>query len=147
MADYRAKVEEYMRLELNMSDLYSLYQKLFPEDRDFWEKMVEEELRHARIIEMLLGLPDKLPDNLLDPNHESMVEANKNVVETINCYKKNPPSRKEAYQKAIYFENSAGELHYTNVLSLPKESQELESFRKLNQCDKSHCQEIQKLLG
>ncbi|MDD5070060.1 MAG: ferritin family protein [Candidatus Omnitrophica bacterium] len=145
--DYkRQRIETYIELELQMSALYRLYQKLFPQDAEFWKRMAEEELRHAKVLEALFTFPDKFPENLDDVDLANLNLTVREIKEIIAGYKKNRPTRFEAYKKAIYVENVSGELHYRQVANQKNDPQETECFRLLNGGDKVHSESIAMLL-
>ncbi|MBW1894429.1 MAG: hypothetical protein JRI91_12155 [Deltaproteobacteria bacterium] len=50
--DANSLIEESINLELNVSDTYLLFHKLFPDDGDIWWDLAFEEKNHASIIQV-----------------------------------------------------------------------------------------------
>ncbi|MEA3487197.1 MAG: hypothetical protein U9R20_06020 [Thermodesulfobacteriota bacterium] len=66
--DFSYLIEESINLELNIADLYFLFHELFPEDADFWWRLVLEEKNHAALIrsgKKYFEPVNKFPRNLL----------------------------------------------------------------------------------
>ena len=60
LKDYQRKIlQQYEVQERLLAALYAEFGRLFPEDRDFWERLVREETMHARLVEKLHGAVDK----------------------------------------------------------------------------------------
>jgi hypothetical protein len=54
MTPHQEKVlQQYQKQEMLLSRLYSIFARLFPEFKEFWEKLSLEEDRHARLVEKL----------------------------------------------------------------------------------------------
>ncbi|MEE8377166.1 MAG: hypothetical protein V3R45_02225 [Candidatus Aminicenantaceae bacterium] len=51
--DFKELLETSIELELLVSDLYSLYNEIFPEDSDFWWDLSFEEKNHASLLESM----------------------------------------------------------------------------------------------
>jgi len=141
------KIEQFIKLELNARDLYLLYQRLFKDDALFWKQAAEEEEQHAKVIEMTLRLPEEFPDNFIFQDLEKLKAMNKEIEETIAAYKKKPPYKKEAYGRAVYFENNAAELHYRQIAGRQDILKEFNFFQKLNKADKDHADKINALFS
>lgn len=60
LKDYQAKIiEQFQTQELLLAELYAAFGRRFPEDREFWERLVREETMHARLIEKLHDVVEK----------------------------------------------------------------------------------------
>jgi hypothetical protein len=63
-------IDEAIKLELNISNIYESFSKLFPEDSDFLSELVCKETNHATLFETaketLLSV-DLFPSKLLFP--------------------------------------------------------------------------------
>lgn len=139
-------LETAMQLELNVCDLYLMYRETFPEDKEFWEQMAKEEKHHAALLDLADDFFDQFPKELIYNNLNELQAVNKTIRETIERYKQQPPSRKEAYTYAIQLEESAYELHYQKLLTEKTSTKARQTFQKLNEDDKNHAQRIRKVL-
>ncbi|MFQ5952539.1 MAG: ferritin family protein [Candidatus Omnitrophota bacterium] len=141
-------LEEAIKLELNMSDLYLFYSNNFKEDREFWQQMAGEEKEHASLLEMaedFLNFGSDIND-IIYTNLDELKEVNKNIKDTIEKFKKNLPSKEDAYKYAIEQEESAYELHYQKLMTGNPGSKTIETLQELNVDDKNHAERISKLL-
>lgn len=54
LKDYQNKIiQQFQTQEHLLADLYAEFGRRFPEDRDFWDRLVREETMHAQLIEKL----------------------------------------------------------------------------------------------
>lgn len=143
MDDNERAIEEAIRLELNMRDLYSLYAVLFPEDKVFWQKISKEEEGHALIIEKCKSIPDYFPEDFVFPDAGILTIENKKVQDAIVSYRSSRPDRDEAYKFALSMERDAAEAHYQ---SFTVKTDNVDLFKKLNSDDKDHAERIAGLL-
>ena len=59
--DYQNQIiQELINHELSLNKLYGVYAEKFPEYKDFWEKIAQEETQHAAWIK---GLDSKIQEN------------------------------------------------------------------------------------
>jgi len=54
-------LEASIELEQCMSELYFLYTNLYPEDREFWWKLANEEINHASLLKSGLKNREDIP--------------------------------------------------------------------------------------
>ena len=137
--------EESINLELNVSKIYFLFQKLFPEDSDFWLTLALEEEHHADIIRNGIELFEHMhvfPYKLLAHNLQKLKDMNEDIRFLLTEFKINHPSREEAFNTALKLENSAGELHYQKFQEKTYLSSIKEIFQQLNDEDKDHAKRI-----
>ncbi len=136
-----ALIDEAIKIELNISTIYEIFSKSFPEDSDFWSKLVIEEKNHATLIESakktLLSV-DLFPSKLLAPTLEKLIDTNNILYLLIKEYKENPPSRGSAFNKAIELERSAGEIHYQHAMKHLPSDEIIDTIQQLNEDDKDH---------
>jgi len=143
--DVASLIEESINLELNVSDIYSLFYKVFPDDAEFWWKLVLEEKNHAALIRSgkeyfePLG---KFPYDLLAPVLQDLKDANSRLDSLIKKYEETSPSREEAFNIAFKIENSAGELHFQKFMDKEGNSKTDQIFKELNKDDKEHAMRI-----
>ncbi len=141
-------MEEAVKLEENISELYRTYSKIFSEDKDFWTTLAREEVKHATLLkglkEIYLG-KENFPDQMIYDKIDEMKDVNRNIEDIIKKYKTNSPPIKEAYEFAYNIENSSYELHYQNQLE-KKSTSLMEMFKRLNSFDKNHAERIDMLI-
>lgn len=134
-------ISESIRLELNAANLYQLFYNLFPEDEQFWWKMMIEEKGHAALLEtgkenfLPLG---KFPVNLLAESINEVKASNEVLEELIEKFEQDPPSREEAFKAAFNLENAAGEIHFQLFVDGESQTQMEKVFQKLIREDKDH---------
>ena len=49
-------IDKSIQLELNVSELYKIFNQAFKEDANFWRTLSEEEENHANILRKVRGL-------------------------------------------------------------------------------------------
>ena len=138
-------IEESINIELNVSNIYLLFHNLFPDDKEFWWKLVLEEKNHAALIQSGKDHFEplkKFPLKLLHHNLRELKDTNSNLLSLINNFKDTPPSREEAFKIALKIENSAGELHFQNFMDEEANSTTDNIFKELNRDDKEHALRI-----
>lgn len=138
-------VEESINLELNVADAYLLFHDLFPEDKEFWWKLVVEEKNHAALIRTgkeHFELENNFPHELLTSSLQDLKNENNKIKSLIKKYESNTPSREEVFNIALNLENSAAELHFQDFMDKEADSKMSDIFKKLNQEDKNHAKRI-----
>jgi ferritin len=139
-------LDESIALEMNMASLYQIFQQTFSDDALFWRELTREEMDHATLLKSAkenLGTDcDKLPNDFLCESLEKLKATNKKITQNINDFRDTCPSRKQAFNTAFAFENSAGEIHYNYFMNKLAVSPLEEILQELNQNDKNHGQRI-----
>ena len=138
-----SQIDEAIRLEINMYKLYTLFQEMFPEDAIFWKELASEEKNHILILRQIkpfLPYDQEFSDEFFS-NINTLIQANKKVDSLIQECKQNP-DREIAFQKAIEMENSAGELHFQNMMNKETNSKLAKIFKRLNTDDNDHASRI-----
>jgi hypothetical protein len=143
VGNYTDYIEEAIKLELNVSNLYHLFSMTFPEDKEFWWKLEIEEKNHASLLKSGLSFFEQnlFPQEILPERIEALQSSNlkvKRIAESFNS----KWTRIQALDSAIDLENSAGELHYQNFMNSPNNSEIAAIFQKLNGYDKDHSRRI-----
>ena len=143
-------VEESIKLELNVADIYNYFSTIFPEDTDFWQKLCSEEENHANLIksgrDVLLSC-DEFPSEVLAPTLQELIETNNKLISLLKDFKGNPPSRESALTIAIFLEESAGEIHFQHAMDAQSTSVNLEIFQDLNKDDMDHARRIREYMN
>lgn len=138
-------VEESIKLEQYMADLYKFFSDLFPQDSGFWKKLSSEEENHAALIrtgKVVLLSCDEFPNKILAPTLEELIATNNRVSLMLTELRNTPPSRRKAFNLAISFEESAGELHFQKAMKEYPESEYVKIFQELNRDDRDHARRI-----
>jgi ferritin len=138
-------LEESIKLELNVSELYEIFSSAFLEDADFWKKLSLEEENHAVLIKLVkveLLSSDEFPSEILSSSLENLIVANNRLFSLLKEYKDNPPSREKAFNVAISIEESAGEIHFQNATKMTSDLEYIKTFQRLNKDEKDHSERI-----
>jgi len=143
--DITALAEESINLELNVSEIYSLFHSCFADDANLWWKLVLEEKDHAALIRG--GIEEfepigEFPHEILSNSLQDLKETNKKLRSLLKQFKNIPPSRELAFNTALEIEASAGELHFQNFMNKETNSKIDELFQFLNREDKDHAKRI-----
>ena len=149
MTDYMVPLlEEAIKIELRLSELYQLFAEKIPEDKDFWWQLVLEEKNHAALLrsgkEFLKN--DKFPSNFL-PN--SLEELKRSTQEILKARQKfnDTPARLSSFEIAYLLEHSAGEMHYQNYMSDEIDDDLRSIFKRLNRADIDHAKRIREYMS
>lgn len=138
-------VDESIKIELLVSDLYLLFHDTFPEDARFWWRLVEEERNHAALIRSGRDYFEpihKFPNKLIFDNLRVLEEMNGKLRSLLDTYSKSPPDRAEALNCALLVETSAAELHFQKFLEETDTSTIEKIFQQLNGNDREHAERI-----
>ena len=139
-------IEESIKLELNVGDLYNYFSTIFPEDTDFWQLLSNEEENHASLLkkgkEVLLSC-EEFPGEVLAPTLVELTTTNDHIISLLKEFNDNPPSRESALNIAISLEESAGEMHFQQAMDKrPTSNNFLKIFQDLNKDDMDHAKRI-----
>jgi len=143
--DYAELIDESIKLELQISDLYLVFHESFSEDADFWWELSVEEKNHAALLKSLKGVSEQFkdfPHSIFFPGLRDLKIANSKIKVLIGECGKSPPSREEALNIAFEIEHSAGELHYQRFMDEHHDQAISEIFKQLNGDDKDHALKI-----
>ena len=141
-------IELSIELELSMSKLYFLYSNLFPEDKEFWRKLSNEELNHASLLKsgrLYLG-KGILPEDIVHSDIDVLKSTIEKIKNLISDYTQFAPPFEDAYYEAVKLESSAGEFHFQVLMTEESDSKIVKIFQELNADDKDHNRRISDLL-
>ena len=144
MATFEEILEEAIRLELLVGELYLLFSRQHRQDEPFWWKLALEEENHAALLKTVQKMDAArvpVPTSLLPEKLEVLMESTAAVEKTIEEFEENP-DRTRAFQVAYEIETSAGEVHYNDFMTAEGNSHVIKVFRKLNGDDVDHAQRI-----
>jgi len=138
-------IDESIRIELNVADIYKIFLNTFPEDFELWSKLVREEENHADLIGSMRSsflLPNQFPSDLLASSIEMLEETNKRLVSMLKKYRKKPPLRESAFKVALDIERSAGEFDFQLAAEKLPDSGIMKIFQELNRDCRNHTKKI-----
>lgn len=132
------------KLERGIAELYSLFSKLLPEDREFWEQLSFEEKNHADLITSIqetFGIGfcyEDFPTSLVAESWQEIEKANKVVTGYLAAFQEQLPEREQVFNIALELERAAGELHFQSFMKKSPANILEEMFQQLNLKDKDH---------
>jgi ferritin len=136
-------IEESIKLELNVAEIYMFFYNTFPEDSDFWREMALEEEGHANLIKSGRDtFLDQFPPKLLAPSLQELYKTNNKLTSLLKEYKENPPSRETAFNIAMDIEQLPGEQHFQLAMEKSLTSSIMKTFQELNNDKKDHFNRI-----
>lgn len=142
----RQLIEESIRLELNVAEIYLGFHHRFHGDADFWQQLVIEEKNHAALLRngMQHFLDTRIfPGELACASLESLVNVNHELEHILKQEKEAPMPREAAFNLALKLEQSAGEIHFQHAMQETETpSEAIKLFRNLNGDDRDHADRI-----
>lgn len=142
----RQLISEAIKLELNMAKVYLSFSWNFAEDADFWRRIAKEEGNHAALLkvgEQYFLDAGIFPGELLDTSLDSLIRANSEMESTLKLGDESPLTREAAFNFALRFEESAGEIHFQQAMQQTDHSSEaIKILQSLNEADKDHANRI-----
>lgn len=139
-------LEESIKIERGIGDLYFLFAQLYKEDKKFWEKLASEEDKHAQVLEGLrpwAAMGGDI-DGLLLQNYKELKARNIAIKKVFEECRKHSPTREVAYNAAYQLELTASELHYQQIITKDTDNKLLHSMQELSGADKDHIKRIKK---
>ena len=142
----RQLIDEAIKLELNVAEIYLSFHHRFPEDAGFWWKIAIEEKNHAALLrngKQFFLDAGMFPDDIVGDSLEALIKANNDLGSIIRQEKEAPPSRGVALNLALKLEELAGEIHFQHAMQQAKHpSEAIKLFQSLNEDDKNHAARI-----
>ena len=138
-------IDESIQLELKVADIYTIFYNTFPEDSEFWRKLVLEEKDHADLIKSgksTFLIPNQFPSKLLVPSVQTLCEISDKLTSLHKQYNEKPPSRESAFNTALDIEKSAGEFHFQLAMEQSPNSRIIELLQVMNDGCKDHAKRI-----
>lgn len=145
-------INESIKLELNVADVYFGFFKKFPEDAGFWWDIAFEEKNHASLLkndwESFLDTT-MFPSEIVCTSLDDLVISNNEVERILRQAGWSPPlDRAAAFNLAINLEESAGEIHYQCAMQETEHSSKnLKFFQMLNKFDKDHANRMRSYMS
>ena len=137
------------QLELKLREIYILHSHTFSQDSGFWWQLSIEEGNHGSLIDTSINFLEcgVMSEPLFDISYPSLENTVQRLINLLEEYKVNPPTRYRAFQTAHRIELSIGEVHYQKVMEEPidliQNPQDIISiFQNLNNEDINHAERI-----
>ena len=138
-------LDESIRQELLVSDIYSLFEKTFREDSEFWYKLSQEELSHSITLEAerdSFSEEGLLPVELVQVDLEALQKQNSLLSGFYEELKNSAPSREQAFSIAYALEQTMLETIYASCLAKHPETRALKIFQSISSDEKEHIERI-----
>ena len=132
-------------LELIMANMYTLFEKSFTEDSDFWKQLAQEELSHAALLKTAINNPEMSKQLAHDASNDllqEVVKAKEWATSLLIKFSEVKPDRLTAFNTAIEAEKTAGELHFQSIMTKESDSWFIKVLRELNEYDRDHLKRI-----
>ncbi len=141
-------IQEAVKFEMEIYNLYTLYGKLYTEDSAFWNKIAKEERNHAVIMQKsysYLESDNKIFNQIIPNNILSIIDNKEKIDKLIVDFNK-VPDRVFAFNLALLIETSLLESTYQKFMASNFESKDNILFQKLNGDEKDHIKRITKYM-
>jgi len=138
-------IDEFIKLELNVADVYKVFLNTFPEDSELWLKLIQEEEKHADLIQSMRStflLPRQFPSDLLASSRQMLSKTNTRLISILKKYRKKLPLRESAFKVALEIERSAGEFNFQLATEKLPDSGIMKIFQELNRDCRNHTKKI-----
>lgn len=136
------------KVELCMENLYSLFASKIEQDKELWEKLAEEERIHANLIDKFSKEYKQLSSKMVADN--SILIRLKNSMNDINTYirehRSEKISRKEAFEKAIQFEEMTLEVHFHDFFLKIQPPGSADILKMIQEQDKKHLERLKQYI-
>ncbi|MDA3798936.1 MAG: rubrerythrin family protein [Kiritimatiellae bacterium] len=143
--DLQKIIDESIKLEQNIAATYLFFKENFKEDESFWWKLVVEEKHHAALIrsaKMYFDPVEQFPARLLATTLEELTSTNETFESYLKKFRESTPTREEAFNLALVYESSAGEIHFQNFMMKNSNAEIDKVFQQLNGDDVNHFKRI-----
>lgn len=113
------RIEACIAVELLAAEIYLIMAACFPDERDFFMDLCEEEQEHADILKLAMGFQriEKVPDYIVPDSFLNIYETFKLARYLKNTLENREVSLKEALAMALELEDSFAEKHFQDVFS------------------------------
>ena len=139
-------LDQASSLETIMADMYTLFEKSFAEDADFWKELAYEELNHAALIKSVSSNPAMSEQFIHDaPNDlfQEVIKAKEWAASLVIKFSEVKPDRTTAFNTAIEAEKTAGELYFQNIMTKESDSWLIKALQQLNEYERDHLKRIE----
>ena len=125
--------------------MYTLFEKSFAEDSDFWKQLAYEELSHAALLKSATSNPEMSKQLVQDASKDllqEVVKAKEWATSLLIKFSEVKPDRLTAFNTAIEAEKTAGELHFQSIMTKESDSWFIKVLQELNEYDRDHLKRI-----
>ena len=139
-------LDQASSLETIMADMYTLFEKSFAEDADFWKELAYEELNHAALIKSVSSNPAMSEQFIHDaPNDlfQEVIKAKEWAASLVIKFSEVKPDRTTAFNTAIEAEKTAGELYFQSIMTKESDSWLIKVLQELNEYERDHLKRIE----
>ena len=137
----RDAVREATRFEQNVSELYSLFHRTFPEDADLWWNLSISELGHANLLRSGARLFDsEFAQAEIDGSLEALVRSNEDLESKLESFSEAPLERAEVFRLALELESSATEGMLHQLFETTASGRTRDLVNQITSDDKSHAE-------
>jgi rubrerythrin len=136
-------LDEAIRHELTVSQLYFEFFQAFPDDADLWWTLSVEENGHAGLLEAgrkLFG--SEYGEEILPARIEYLTEANLMLDKLLEQMKDQPLSREAACRIALEIETTTDGMIFENALEPAQDSEVLTIAERIRRDDERHAARI-----
>jgi hypothetical protein len=144
--DLRQLIEEATRLELNIAGIYLNFHHRFPDDANFWWKLIIEEENHAALLvsgKRYFLDAGMFPAELVGASLAAFRHLNGELERLIRHDRESPMSRDAAFSLAVRLEESVGEIHFQHAMhETQRPTEAIRLFQSLNRADLDHADRI-----
>jgi hypothetical protein len=136
-------IDEAIKLEMRVGELYGLFASHFKEDKSFWVQLELEEYNHAALLRAAKDFVSlsKFPEEMIPATVEQIRQSLKQLEESKKRFE-NEHNRFDAFSIAYEIENAAGELHYQQFMEKKSEDEISRIFKDLNKADSDHSRRV-----
>lgn len=137
-------LEASIKLERRIGDLYYLFSQIYPEDKEFWNQLAEEEDKHAQVLEGLrpwAAMGGNI-DPLLLSDFRELKARNIAIKKVFEQIRKHTPPKDVAFNAAYQLELTASEIHFQKMITEDTDNKLLLSMQELCGADKDHMKRI-----
>lgn len=144
--DLRQLIGEATRLELNIAGIYLNFHHRFPDDANFWWRLIIEEENHAALLvsgKRYFLDAGMFPAELVGASLATLRRLNGELERIIRHDKEAPMSRDAAFSLAVRLEESVGEIHFQHAMhETERPTEAIRLFQSLNKADMDHADRI-----
>ena len=143
----QAFLDKASQLEILVADLYTLFEKSFPEDSKFWHQLAQEEKNHA---ELFININPNWSNKFVSSFAPGLLQEIQGFKEWLSPliikFSDKKTDRKTAFNTAIKIEKSAGEIDYQNFMNKETDSWILKGLQHINEYERDHLNRLEQYI-
>ena len=129
-----------------MAEFYRLFARLFGEDREFWSEMMQEEIKHGRLLHTELESLCRagiLTEEAIPSDLDALFLEGSSITDLFLDLQESPPTRARAFAIALALENSMSERHYRSYMYTDPAAPARRLLASIDQEEKDHVKKIE----